>query len=253
MNKVRSIWESGGKAVGGWLQMTGVLHAEAMARLGYDALVIDMQHSGTEFDSAVAMMIAIENGGAEPFVRVRWNNPDEIGKLADLGAYGIIAPMIESADDARRLASAVHYPPRGARSFGPRRPLMRYGNDYFGRASDTIVSMAMIETERGLANLDDVLSVEGIDGIFIGPADLAVALGRAPKPDSDDPVVVDAVRMIRERVHAAGKRVGVFCGAGPFARAKLAEGFDFVTLTPDLAMLTASARRVLEEARGGET
>ena len=130
---------------------------------------------------------------------------------------------------------------------------MRYGEGYFERAGDTIVSMAMIETERGLANLDDILSVEGIDGVFIGPADLAVALGRAPKPDSDDPVVVDTVRTIRERVHAAGKRVGVFCGAAAFARVKLAEGFDFVTLTPDLAMLTAAARRALEEARGGET
>lgn len=251
MNKVRQIWAEGGQAIGGWLQMTGSLHAEALAGCGYDALVIDMQHSGTDFESAVQMMIAIEHGGCEPFVRVRWNNPDEIMKLVDLGAYGVIAPMVESAEEARQLASALHYPPRGARSFGPRRPILRYGANYFANASETIVSMAMIETERGIANVDEILAVDGLDGVFIGPADLSVALGGPPRPDSDNPKVVAAIRTIRERAHGAGKRVGIFCGGGAFARSKLQEGFDLVTLTPDLSMLTAAARDVVAVARQG--
>jgi 4-hydroxy-2-oxoheptanedioate aldolase len=251
MNKVREIWTQGGQAIGGWLQMTGTLHAEAMAGCGYDALVIDLQHSGTDFESAVQMIVAIENGGCEPFVRVRWNNPDEIMKLIDLGAYGVIAPMIETAGEARELASALHYPPRGARSFGPRRPMMRYGADYFAQASETIVSMAMIETERGLAHLDEILAVDGLDGVFIGPADLSVALGGPPRPDSDDPKVVAVIAMIREHAHAAGKRVGIFCGSGAFARSKLQEGFDLVTLTPDLSMLIAAAENVVATARQG--
>jgi 4-hydroxy-2-oxoheptanedioate aldolase len=251
MNKVREIWSRGGQAVGGWLQMSGALGAEALAGCGYDALVIDLQHSGTDFSDAAAMMLAIEHGSCEPFVRVRWNNPDEIMKLLDLGAYGIIAPMIETGEQAAALASAVHYPPRGARSFGPRRPLMRYGPSYFGRASDTIVSMAMVETERGIANLDDILAVDGLDGVFIGPADLSVALGGPPHPDSDEPRVVAAIATVRERTHAAGKRAGIFCANASFGKAKLREGFDLVTLTPDLAMLTAAARAAVATVREG--
>lgn len=251
MNKVREVWSRGGQAVGGWLQLSGTLGAEALAGCGYDALVIDLQHSGTDCSDAAAMMLAIEHGGCEPFVRVRWSNPDEIMKLLDLGAYGIIAPMIETGEEAAALASAVHYPPRGARSFGPRRPLMRYGLSYFGRASDTIVSMAMVETERGIANLDDILAIDGLDGVFIGPADLSVALGGPPRPDSDEPRVVAAIATIRERTHAAGKRAGIFCGSASFGRAKLREGFDLVTLTPDLAMLTAAARAAVATVREG--
>lgn len=249
MNKLREIWTRGEQAIGGWLQIGDTLTAETLARIGYDALVIDMQHSGTEFDTAVAMMTAIELGGCEPFVRVRWNSPSEIMKLCDLGAYGIIVPMIETREDAELVASAVHYPPRGQRSFGPRRPLLRYGPDYAGIASETIVSMVMIETRKGIDNLDEILSVDGIDGVFIGPADLSLALGFAPKPDSAEPTVVDTIRHIRESAHGAGKRVGIFCGSPQFARQKLDEGFDFVTLTPDLVMLAAAARDAVAVAR----
>jgi 4-hydroxy-2-oxoheptanedioate aldolase len=249
MNKVREIWNRGDKAVGGWMQISGALPAETLARCGYDALVIDMQHSGTEFDAAVAMMTAIELAGCEPFVRVRWNSPSEIMKLADLGAYGIIAPMVETAEEAALLASALHYPPRGQRSFGPRRPLLRYGADYISKASDTIVSMAMIETQKGIDNLESILAVDGLDGVFIGPADLSLALGGPPKPDSTDPKVVSAIRHIRERAHAMGKRVGIFCGSPLFGRQKLQEGFDLVTLTPDLTMLAAAAKDAVTVAR----
>jgi 4-hydroxy-2-oxoheptanedioate aldolase len=252
MNKVREIWKTGGQAIGGWLQIGDALSAETLAKSGYDALVIDMQHSGTEFDTAVAIMIAIENGGCEPFVRVRWNSPSEIMKLADLGAYGIIAPMIETAEEAAMLASALHYPPRGNRSFGPRRPLLRYGADYVAKASESIVSMAMIETQKGIDNLDSILAVDGLDGVFIGPADLSLALGGPPKPDSTDPKVVGAVRHIRERAHAMGKRAGIFCGSPVFGRQKLQEGFDFVTLTPDLVMLAAAAKEAVAIARNKE-
>lgn len=251
MNKVRTLWQEGRPAIGGWLQTTGALQAEALAQCGYDALVIDLQHSGTDLANATAMMTAIEGRGCEPFVRVRWNNGDEIMQLLDVGAYGVIVPMIEDADQARALASAIDYPPNGARSFGPRRPMLRYGAGYFDKARETIVAMAMIETRKGLDNLSSILDVDGIDGVFIGPADLSVALGGPPRPDSDLPTVVEAIRDIRVRAHAAGKKVGIFCGSAEFARAKLAEGFDLVTLTPDLVMLTNAARAAVATARAG--
>jgi 4-hydroxy-2-oxoheptanedioate aldolase len=199
---------------------------------------------------ATDMILAIEHGGAEPLVRVQSNNAADIMKLVDLGAYGVIAPMIETASEAEALASALHYPPRGTRSYGPRRPPYRFGADYVAAASASVVSMAMIETQRGLENLNAILAVDGIDGVFIGPADLALALGSAAKPDSNDPVVVEAVATILVNAHAANKRAGIFCASASFARSKLAEGFDLVTMMPDLPALVASAKASLAEARG---
>lgn len=249
MNLLRKLWAEGQTGIGGWMQISDALTAEVMSHSGYDAVVIDMQHSGTTFDNATSMIRAIELGGALPFVRTRANKADEIGHLLDFGALGIIVPMIESADQARALARAVHYPPHGDRSFGPRRPSLRFGADYPAKASETFVTFAMIETRKGLENIDEILAVEGLDGVFIGPADLSQSLTGVPRPDSDDPVVVDAVRRVREKAHAAGRRAGIFCGGVEFARSKKAEGFDFVTLTPDLSMLAAAARAAVSRAR----
>lgn len=249
MNKVRSIWNRGGQAIAGWLQMPGALHAEAMARCGYDAIVVDLQHSTIDFEMAFAMLTAIELGGAEPIVRLKWNEPSDTMKLLDGGAYGVIAPMIDTAHQAQAFASALHYPPRGQRSYGPRRPNLRYGAAYPAIASDTIIALAMIETRQALDNLDDILRVEGLHGVFIGPTDLSLSLGFGPKPDSAEPAIVAAIGEIRRRAHAAGKRVGIFCAGGAFARAKIEEGFDLVTLTPDLTMITDAARSVLATVR----
>jgi 4-hydroxy-2-oxoheptanedioate aldolase len=249
MNKVREMWRRGEKVVAGWLHIPSAIAAETLARAGYDALVVDLQHSSIDFAECVAMMTAIEAAGAEPFVRTQWNEASSIMKLLDSGAYGIIAPMVNSESEARALASAVHYPPRGQRSWGPRRPLLRYPKDYAGAASASIVSLAMIETREALDNLDGILKAD-IDGVFIGPADLSLALGGPAVSISEAPDVVAAIRAIRERAHAAGKKAGIFCATARFAREKLGEGFDLVTTTPDLWLLAAAARTAVEESRG---
>lgn len=248
-NRVRRCWDNGNAALSGWLQLPGALHAEALARLGYDAIVIDMQHSPIDFAQVTAMLAAIELGGAEPFVRMQVNNQADAMKLLDAGAYGLIAPMINTAADAQSFAQALHYSPRGIRSYGPRRPALRYGADYVTHASSTIVALAMIETREALANLDAILDTDGIDGVFIGPTDLALDLGYAPSVDTAEPEVVAAIAHVRERAKAHGKRAGVFCGSGAFARAKIAEGFDFVSAAPDLGLLLGAARAVIAEAR----
>jgi 4-hydroxy-2-oxoheptanedioate aldolase len=249
MNRVREIWDGGGQAVGAWLQIGGALSAETIAGCGFDTVVIDLQHSLIDFSTCAAMLLAIEKQGVEPIVRMHWNEPAAIMKILDAGAYGVVAPMIETAEEARAFADCLHYPPHGKRSWGPRRPLIRYGRDYAAQASASVVSMAMIETRRGLDNLDAILAVDGLDGIFIGPADLALALGRAPRADHDDPEVVATIADIRERTHAAGRKVGIFTAAPAFSARKLRECFDLVTITPDLMMLEAAARRTLAEVR----
>ncbi len=248
-NRIRAVWAAGRCAVLGWLQIPSALTAETLALCGYDGLVIDLQHSPTDFVTAVAMMTAIEGRGAEPFVRVSANDAAEIGRMLDAGAYGVIAPMVETMEQARALADAVHYPPLGGRSYGPRRPLLRYGKDYVKTASETIVTLAMIETRRGLENLEGILSIDGFDGVFIGPADLALALGKAPVADSTDEAVVAAVSHIRGVAHAKGKRAGIFCAGAEFARARMADGFDLVTIASDLALLSNAARQSIAAVR----
>ncbi len=248
-NRIRQCWAEGRAAVLGWLHIPSAISAEALAHCGYDGLVIDLQHGAADLAAAIAMMTAIEASGCESFVRVQANDPGDIMRLLDFGAYGVIAPLINTADDARGFAAAMHYPPHGNRSFGPRRPLLRYGSDYLAAASQSIVSLAMIETAEGLANLDEILAVPGLDGIFIGPSDLALALGRPPRPDSDDPVVVAAIARIRVACANAGKRAGIFCVDAGFAGAKIAEGFDLVSIAPDLVMLTSAARAALATVR----
>ncbi len=248
-NCVRACWQRGQAALSGWLQLPGALHAEALARLQYDAVVVDMQHSLIDFAQVTSMLTAIELGGAEPFVRMQVNDQADAMKLLDAGAYGLIAPMVNTAADAERFAAALHYGPRGIRSYGPRRPALRYGVGYLQQASDTLVALAMVETREALANLDAILAVDGLDGVFIGPTDLALDLGHAPSVDSSEPEVVAAIAHVRERAHAAGKRAGIFCGSGAFARQKIAEGFDFVTAAPDLSLLLGAAQAVITQAR----
>lgn len=249
MNKVRQCWNEGRAALAGWLQLPGALHAEALARLDYDAIVVDLQHSLIDFAAVCPMLMAIEHGGAEPFVRLQVNDPADVMKLLDAGAYGVIAPMVNTGADARRLAGALHYAPRGQRSVGPRRPSLRYGPSYVANASETFVAFAMIETREAMANLDDILAVDGLDGVFIGPTDLALDLGHPPTVDTDERDVVSAVATILKKTKAAGRRAGIFCGSGVFARQKILEGFDFVTAAPDLAMMLGAARSIIAEAR----
>lgn len=249
MNKVRDRWLQQLPAYGSWMQTASPLIAETIARVGYDCVVIDVQHSEMNVNSVLPMLMAIELGGAEPFVRLRWNRPDDIMYALDMGAYGLIVPMVESAAEAQAMVDAAQYPPHGNRSFGPRRPVLRHGAGYAGSARETSVLLAMIETRKGLENLDATLAVNSLDGVFIGPADLSQSLTGVARADSGHPDVVAAVAQVLAAARACGKEAGIFCGGAAFAATKIREGFSFVTLTPDLALVDAGARAALATAR----
>ena len=170
-------------------------------------------------------------------------------KSLDAGAYGIICPMVNTREDAQRLVSYTHYAPKGSRSFGPVRANLYGGPDYAAQANDTIVAFAMIETQQALDNLDDILSVEGLDAVYIGPSDLSLALGCRPVFDDVDPPVAQAIQHILKRAKAHGVRAGVHNGVPDVARRRAAMGFDFVTLSSDARILMGMSQQLLAAMR----
>ncbi|MER2537443.1 MAG: aldolase/citrate lyase family protein [Rhizobiaceae bacterium] len=248
-NPVRQIWKEGGTAVNGWASIPSAYCAEVLGHQGLDAVTVDMQHGMVGFDTAVTMFQAISATPAVPFARVERNDLALVNKLLDAGAYGIICPMVSTPDDARRFAAACRYPPHGNRSFGPARGLLYGGADYFARADEEIVALAMIETQDGLDNLDAIVATEGIDGIYVGPNDLCLALGAAPRAESDDPRVVDAIRRVVDHCRSAGKAAGIFCSSGEGAAMRAAQGFNFVTPGNDAALLGRTVRAEAAAAR----
>jgi len=248
-NRLRTIWKNNQAAVNGWLAIPNAFSAELMAHQGWDTLTIDMQHGLIDYTAMVGMLQAISTTATVPVVRVPWLEPGIIMKTLDAGAYGVICPMVNTREDAQRLVAYTHYAPRGARSFGPVRAMLYGGPDYAQQANDTIVAFAMIETTQALDNLDSILSVEGLDAIYIGPSDLSLALGCRPVFDDVDPKAAQAMDHILERAKAHGVKAGVHNGVPEVARARVAKGFDFVTVSSDARLMVAGAQAMLAKMR----
>jgi 4-hydroxy-2-oxoheptanedioate aldolase len=243
------MWKANQAAVNGWLAIPNSFATETMAHQGWDTLTIDMQHGVIDYPAMVTMLQAISTTATVPIVRVPWLEPGIIMKTLDAGAYGVICPMVNTRDDAARLVAWTNYAPRGSRSFGPVRALLYGGADYPTQADETIVRFAMIETAQALDNLDAILSVEGIDAVYIGPSDLSLALGCKPVFDDVDPPVAQAMAHILDRAKAHGVVAGVHNGRPDVAKARIAMGFRFVTVSSDARILAAGSQQLLGEMR----
>jgi 4-hydroxy-2-oxoheptanedioate aldolase len=248
-NHLRTIWKSGGAVVNGWLSIPDSFCAETMAHQGWDSLTIDLQHGVIDYQAMIPMLQAISTTATVPVVRVPWLEPGILMKALDAGAYGVICPMINTRQEAQRLVECTHYAPRGVRSFGPVRASLYGGADYAEHANDTIVTFAMIETAKALANLDDILSVEGLDAIYIGPSDLSLALGCRPVIDDVDDEAAQAIAHILERAKAHGVVAGIHNGHPDGALGRIAMGFQFVTVSSDARLMAAGAQQVLAAMR----
>jgi 4-hydroxy-2-oxoheptanedioate aldolase len=248
-NRLRTLWQSGGAAVNGWLAIANSFSAETMAHQGWDTLTIDLQHGVVDYQAMIPMLQAISTTTTVPVVRVPWLEPGIIMKTLDAGAYGVICPMINTREDAQKLVAYSHYAPRGTRSFGPVRALLYGGADYPQHANDTIVTFAMIETAKALDNLDDIMSVEGLDAVYIGPSDLSLALGCKPTFDDVDPPVAQAIDHILARAKAHGLVAGIHNGGTQAALARIAKGFQFVTISSDARLMAAGAQQVVGAMR----
>lgn len=248
-NMIRDRWAKGEAVVSGWLSIGNSYTAELAGWSGYDSVLIDLQHGMTDVQTMIHMLQALSGTPATPIVRVPSLDAALIMKCLDAGAYGIMCPMINSAAEARAFVEATQYPPLGNRSFGPARGLLYGGADYFEHANDTLVRLAMIETSEGLASLDEICAVEGLDGIFVGPNDLGLTMGRGTAGDPTDPVVKDAILRCLASAKAHGKHAGIFCPSSAVAARRAAEGFDFVVPNSEVNLLKSALAAEAKAAR----
>ena len=245
-NKIKQMWRDGKPSTLGWLSIGHSFSAELMARQGFDALCVDLQHGTSEWSDVLPMLQAVSQTDTVPFVRVSWNDPAAIMRALDLGAYGIIVPLVNTAEEAAKAVAACRYMPVGMRSSGPVRAMHYGGDGYQAGADDEIIIMAMIETQEGLANLDAICATPGLDAVYIGPADLSYALGMAPRADNPDPTHLATCDKIRDTAHKHGIKCVMHCAGAEFAAGAIKRGFDMVMLTSDLNCLIAGVRQQLD-------
>ncbi len=230
-----------------WLHSASTLSGEMIARVGWDCLVADMQHSMTDFGEMVRLLQVTTNLGATVLVRPPALNPALIGRLLDAGASGIICPMISSAEEARALVAACRYPPEGMRSIGPIRARLLFGDDYVSQANGRVLAIAMIETLGGLDDLEAIAAVPGLDGLFAGPSDIASSLGRTPRMDTDDAEVVGALRRIAACAVKAGIIAGLACESASYAVRMHAEGYRLFVTGSDCRLMVIASKKLLSE------
>ena len=249
-NKLKEIFKQGGSAINGWLQIPNSFTAELMANQNWDSLTLDMQHGVIDYSHAISMLQAISTTNVVPMARVNWNEPGQIMKILDAGAYGIICPMVSNRKEAENFVQACMYPPKGYRSYGPIRGLVYGGPDYADEANNEILKFAMIETKESLDNLDKIMQTPGLDGIYIGPADLSLAIGEKPsfdKPEGDP--VYEVIMKILE--HAKKNKIiaGIQNGQPEYAEKMIKKGFQLVTIGTDQRFMTAAAKSALSKIR----
>lgn len=249
---LKARWKAGDVTLGAWCMMPGALSAEALARLGFDWVLIDMQHGGMDYQTAVEMIRAIDLSDAIPVVRVPWNDPGIIGRVLDAGALGVVIPMIQTIDDAKRAVDACLYPPVGRRSFGPVRVGLRDGNGYFGTANSRVCVIPMIETSDALACVEEIAAVPGVDAVFVGPFDLSVALGLPPGDNDGQPAFDAAIRKVAAAAKKAGVATAVLSNV-KVAPLRIAQGFQMISITTDISAMSMAASGDLKAIRATQT
>jgi len=245
-NKLLDIWKNGDAVVNAWLHIPSIWSAEVMAVQGWHSVTVDMQHGLMGMETAIQMIQMISRTDAVALARVNWNDPADIMKLLDAGAYGIICPMVNTREQAEAFVGACRYEPRGYRSLGPTRGRL-YGSDYANRANDEIITMAMIETKEALNNVDDIMSVEELDSIYIGPGDLRLSLFGKGGIDVEDAEFMEAIDTILASAKKHNKVVGMHTNSTGYAKRMIEKGMQFVTMQTDTVMLRDAAQNILSE------
>jgi 4-hydroxy-2-oxoheptanedioate aldolase len=254
-NYVKEKLKRGEAAPGAWLNFPSIATARVMAQLGFDWLVVDMEHSA-QAPTLMADMIATiaDAGTCAPLVRVPNNSVEWFKWALDAGAWGVVVPMVNSREEVQRAIEYSKYPPLGNRSIGGTFGPYGFGTtnwpSYVKVANDEIMMIIQIESSQALQNLDEILSVPGIDVVFVGPNDLHVQLGLLPSSDGAEPEFLEAL----ERVKVAARRyhiaLGIFSSDGEAAAERISQGFQMISVTTDVSSMITSATQNLRIAQG---
>lgn len=252
MTKLRTLWTEGRPTLNAWCMIGNPFVAEIMAAQGFDSITIDMQHGTLDYTDLLPMLQAMRASGATLLARVPWLDPSAVMKALDAGAEGIICPMINTPEDAARLVSYMRYPPLGERSFGPTRASVAHGADYAAKSNANTLAFAMVETAEAFANLDAITATPGLDGIYVGPADLSLSLSKgALKPglDREEPQIIDALQKIAAACQKNNIIAALHCGTAAYAHRAISWGFRMTTVGADVRFLTEAASSAVRAFR----
>ena len=249
-NTLKTAWQSGNTTIGLWASTGDQAAMELLGQLGYDYVCFDLQHGLIDYTDLVPGLQALNQSTSTPLARVPWNEPGIIGKVLDAGTMGVIIPMVNSPEEAERAVAACRYAPMGARSWGPARALAVLGGGYHADANNRLACIPMIETKEAVDNLEAILDVEGIDAIYVGPADLSISYGLPPATDHPDSAIYqEALAKIVELGRARGVVPGIHT-VPELVQHRIGQGFQMVTATSNVLAQVAGARDALSVARG---
>lgn len=237
MNRVREVWARGQVAVGSFLTVPSPRFAEAFGTIGYDWILVDQQHGAVPHEGLLSLFHALELSQSTIVVRVGENDLIGVSRALDLGAHGIVAPMVSAQDSAEALVAAMRYPPLGDRSLGRTR---RYAGP--AEANDDILCIPMIETPDAVANAADIAGVDGVDALLLGPTDLALRLGVTMDSQAGSRAVFDMFGSVVEACRATGRAAGYVAMTQEEASTAIEAGASFVAYRSDLAILTAAGK-----------
>jgi 4-hydroxy-2-oxoheptanedioate aldolase len=250
---VRARWAAGETALAAWLTLESPAAAAAVASAGFDAVVVDLQHGRATLADLAGLSATLETSPAVPFVRSAWNDPADLMRALDLGFRGVICPMVGSRAEAEAFVAACRYPPLGTRSYGPIHGAFGRGRDQTRVAEATTLLFAMIETAEGLANLEEIASTPGLDGLFVGPADLSLGMGLDTFADLTDPSLLAALDSVIAVALDHGLAPGIHAPSPPDGGAMARRGFRFVSCAVDEDLLRVAARVALRDTRDAGT
>src|SRR5215207_6696594 len=252
VNRIKRAWSADRPAFGLWCAIPDPLVVELASALELDYVCLDQQHGLIDYAAMVGMIRAAGAAGCSPIVRVASDEPWLLMRALDAGALGVVIPMIDDGTQVARAVEACRFPPEGRRSYGPIRAAAVIGSRDPADVANEVLCIAQIETAGGLENVEEIAATPGLDGLYIGPADLALALGIPLAAAGDDPRHVDAVQRILRACQASGIGAGMHSRSGELARRYAEQGFSMLNLGTDYELLTAAVRRELDAARAGK-
>ena len=248
-NRVKQLLREGKATCGSWLSLCSPMASEAMGLLGFDWLLIDMEHGAGDYQTLVHQLQAIGCAGdTEPIVRVQWNDPVVLKRVLDAGARGVMVPGIKTVEEARRAIASIKYPPQGIRGIASVRA-GRYGLDsgYLKESNTEIAMFLQIETKEAVAAIDSILALPGIDVCFIGPNDLAAELGHTG--EITHPEVAAAIKKVEDAANAKGIALGTVSRGWEFAKPLFDKGYRAVSILSDVHHMLNASRASLDQFR----